>query len=161
MTPDTVSYGSQKTIWWRCEKGHEWESRVYTRAGKNTGCPFCTGKKVAAEATLLAVYPEIAKQWHPEKNASRKPEDYLPGSHVSVWWQCRKGHEWKAMIKSRVEGNGCPVCANKAVIPGENDLATCAPLVAAQWHPTKNGNLTPQEVPCGTIRRVYSRRNRS
>ena len=44
MTPDTVSYGSQKTIWWRCEKGHEWESRVYTRAGKNTGCPFCTGK---------------------------------------------------------------------------------------------------------------------
>ena len=112
---------------------------------------------MAVEATLLAVYPEIAKQWHPTKNLSRNPEDYLPGSHVSVWWQCSKGHEWKAMIKSRVEGNGCPICANKVVIPGENDLASCDPLLAAQWHPTKNGNLTPQEVPCGTIRRVWWR----
>lgn len=157
LTPDIVSYGSQKKIWWSCEQGHEWTASVYARSGKHTGCPYCTGKRVAPELTLSALYPEIAQQWHPTKNAQHKPEDYLPGSHTAAWWLCDKGHEWKAMIKSRVEGSGCPVCANKAVIPGENDLASCAPLVAAQWHPTKNGNLTPWDVPCGTIRRVWWR----
>ena len=157
LTPDAVSYGSKKRIWWCCSQGHEWEASVYARSGKHTGCPYCTGKRVAPELTLSALYPEIAQQWHPTKNAQHKPEDYLPGSHTAAWWLCDKGHEWKAMIKSRVEGSGCPVCANKTVIPGEKDLATCAPLVAAQWHPTKNGNLTPQDVPCGTIRRVWWR----
>ena len=65
------------------------------------------------------------------------------GSHKSVWWQCEKGHTWQAMVKSRVEGCGCPVCANRATIPGFNDLATTEPALAAQWHPTKNGALTP------------------
>ena len=118
LTPDIVSYGSQKKIWWSCEQGHEWTASVYARSGKHTGCPYCTGKRVAPELTLSALYPEIAQQWHPTKNAQHKPEDYLPGSHTAAWWLCDKGHEWKAMIKSRVEGSGCPVCANKAVITG-------------------------------------------
>lgn len=25
LTPETVSYGSKKKVWWRCGKGHEWQ----------------------------------------------------------------------------------------------------------------------------------------
>ncbi|MCI6567534.1 MAG: zinc-ribbon domain-containing protein [Dysosmobacter sp.] len=30
-----------------------------------------------------------------------------------VWWQCERGHEWQAVIFSRVQGAGCPVCAGR------------------------------------------------
>ena len=26
LTPETVSYGSKKKVWWRCGKGHEWQA---------------------------------------------------------------------------------------------------------------------------------------
>ena len=36
-----------------------------------------------------------------------------------------------------------------------NALATRYPSVAQQWHPTKNGTLTPREVTFGTTRKVW------
>lgn len=157
LTPGDVTSGSHRKIWWKCTQGHEWESTVYARVSGNCGCPYCAGKRILPGRDLGSLHPEIAIQWHPTKNGSSRPEHYLPGSHKSVWWQCRHGHEWKALIKSRVEGNGCPVCANRVVIPGENDLATCQPELAAQWHPEKNGRLKPSQVVCGSSRKVWWR----
>ena len=157
LTPEDVSCGSHKKVWWRCGEGHQWESPLYARVNGNSGCPYCAGKRVLPGMDLQALYPAIARQWHPKRNGAARPEQYLPGSHRNVWWQCGEGHEWKAMIKSRVAGNGCPVCANKVVRPGENDLATCAPLLAKQWHPEKNGQLTPHQVVCGSARKVWWR----
>ena len=42
-----------------------------------------------------------------------------------------------------------------AVLPGFNDLATRDPAVAAQWHPTLNGALGPQDVTLGSSRKVW------
>ena len=50
------------------------------------------------------------------------------------------------MISSRAQGSGCPVCAGKKIIPGENDLASQYPAIAKEWHPTKNGTLTPEQI---------------
>jgi hypothetical protein len=36
--------------------------------------------------------------------------DVTPNSDKKVWWKCKKGHEWQAIIGSRNRGNGCPVC---------------------------------------------------
>ena len=47
-------------------------------------------------------------------------------------------------------GDGCPYCANRKVLPGFNDLATAAPLVAKQWHETLKGALTPEMVTAGS-----------
>lgn len=157
LTPADVSFGSHKEIWWRCEKGHEWQRAPYGRAGKLEGCPYCAGKRIAPGQDLEARYPDIASQWHFQRNGKATPKQFLPGSHKSVWWRCERGHEWKALIKSRVEGNGCPYCSGRAVLPGENDLQTMAPLIAKQWHPTKNGNLLPSEVMPGSTRRVWWR----
>lgn len=155
LTPETVSYGSQKKIWWICDRGHEWQSPPYARVGRNAGCPYCAGKKVAPGQDLRSVYPDIAAQWHPVKNGRLRPEDCLPGSHRSVWWRCAQGHEWKALVKARIEGCGCPICSNRVIIPGENDLATLAPTLAKQWHPTKNGDLSAEQVSGGSARRVW------
>ena len=31
LSPTEVSQKSGKNVWWICEKGHEWQAKVYTR----------------------------------------------------------------------------------------------------------------------------------
>lgn len=156
LSPEQISYGSKRKVWWRCEKGHSWQAAVHTRTGSGTGCPVCSGKvPLAGETDLATLYPDLVHQWHPTKNSALTPEQVLPGSHRLAWWICEKGHEWQAQIKSRVAGCGCPVCANRQIHPQENDLSTQYPQLAAQWHPIKNGPLTPNHVAPGSIRKVW------
>ena len=66
------------------------------------------------------------------------------------------GHSYSAVISSRaLRGSDCPYCAGSKALAGFNDLAAKAPDVAAQWHPTLNGNLTPEMVTPGSHRRVW------
>ena len=46
LTPNDFSSGSDKKTWWICvkNKNHIWEARIYNRALKKTGCPYCNGK---------------------------------------------------------------------------------------------------------------------
>lgn len=89
---------------------------------------------------------DLLEQWDSERNTPLTPRDLSHGSHRIVWWRCVRGHRWQAMVKSRAEGRSCPVCSSRRVLAGENDLASRFPAVAAQWHPVKNGNLTPDQV---------------
>lgn len=100
---------------------------------------------------------ELLAQWHPDKNGELDPEDVLPESHCSVGWRCEEGHAWRAMVSSRINGTGCPVCAGRVVLSGENDLETVYSALAAQWHPEKNGTLRPSQVVGGSTRRVWWR----
>ncbi len=155
LTPDDVTYGSRIKIWWQCSKKHKWQAAVFSCTSGSGACPFCAGKRAYPGETDLATrYPELARQWHP-RNGSLTPDAVLPGSHMLVWWQCEKGHEWQAMVKSRVSGAGCPVCANRTVLAGENDLTVTHPVLAAQWHPKKNGSLLASQVVAGSRRKVW------
>lgn len=158
LTAHDVSYGSHKKVWWRCALGHQWEAPVYSRTTSSAGCPYCKGRKLQKPSkTLASEYPELLKEWHPTLNTDVLPEELLPGTHRKVWWKCAKGHEWKAQVKSRTKGTGCPVCSNRKVKVGENDLFTTHPAVAAQWHPQKNGARTPQTVVSGNHAKVWLR----
>ena len=45
FTPETISCGSTKKVWWRCAQGHVWKAVMYSRTGpKRCGCPVCAGK---------------------------------------------------------------------------------------------------------------------
>lgn len=98
---------------------------------------------------------QLLEEWHPEKNGSLTPADVTHGSRRRVWWKCARGHEWEAIVKSRTNGTGCPYCANRMLRPGENDLATVYPELAAQWHPTRNGDLRPENVLYGSYKKVW------
>ena len=64
------------------------------------------------KSSLSILYPEIAKEWHPDKNRAITPDMVTYGSNEKVWWRCSKcQNEWRAAIVSRtVRGRGCPVC---------------------------------------------------
>ena len=110
--------------------------------------------KLSKTYNLRVVNPGLAGQWHPVKNGDLTPEDVTPGSDKKVWWLCAKGHEWKAVVISRNYGRGCPYCANQKVCD-DNCLATVNPKLAKEWHPTKNGKLTPRDVVPGTEKKVW------
>lgn len=156
-TSEKLSYGSQTKVWWVCEKGHEWQAMVKSRV-MGSGCPVCAGRVILPGVNdLAATHPEVAGQWHPILNGELRPQDVMPGTRKKVWWRCEKGHEWQAAVGSRVQGAGCPVCAGKAIVAGENDLASRFPEVAAQWSGEKNGSLRPQDVTPYSNRRVWWR----
>ena len=129
-----------------------------------TGCPLSrynssTSPPATASAhqkrqnrTLAVVAPEVAAQWHPTKNGDTLPSDIVSGTHTKYWWKCEEGpdHEWEASPRYRVGmGVDCPCCAGRQVSV-TNSLASVAPEVAAQWHPTKNGDTLPTNIVSGT-----------
>lgn len=105
--------------------------------------------------SLSEAYPDIAKQWHPQKNFPHTPEQYTPGSSHKACWQCEKGHEWVTTIRERTRGSQCPFCSNHKVLVGYNDLTTTHPNVAKEWHSTKNGTLQPIEFLAGSDQKVW------
>lgn len=110
----------------------------------------CTGMQVVEGKTdLLTLNPEVAAEWNYEKNYPLRPNMVTAQSGQVVWWKCEHGHEWEAEIKNRHHGRGCPICGNKQVLLGFNDLATTHPDIAAEWHPTKNNGLLATEVTAG------------
>ena len=102
--------------------------------------------------SLLQSHLSLALEWHPFKNGKLKPDQVTAGSSgIKIWWKCPKGddHEWQAIIVSRTNGRGCPVCRNLLVVLS-NCLATINPKLAQEWHPTKNKKLTPFNVVAGS-----------
>ena len=144
LTPDKITYGSNKIVWWKAACGHEWQTSVKARS-KGENCPICSGARVIAGINDLATWkPELAQEWS-DKNEI-KPTEVSIGSHEKVIWKCRLGHEWEASVKSRtVNGTGCPYCSHNKVLEAFNDLASQMPEIAAEWS-EKNYPLLPTMV---------------
>lgn len=155
LTPQMVMANAHDKVWWLCDYGHEWRAAVYSRVHGNN-CPVCSGQKVLVGYNDLATtHPLLLKEWHPSKNLPITPQSVSHGSKKEAIWICNKGHEWKAAISTRTKGIGCPYCANKKVLSGYNDLKTLCPHVAKEWHPNKNGTLTPDMVVLGSGNKVW------
>lgn len=156
LTPDTVSYGSKKKVWWTCENGHSWQTTVHVRS-KGSGCPYCAGQKVLPGFNdLETLYPDVAAQWDREKNGPLSPRDVSTGSKIRIWWRCELRHSYRATVSSRTQRKtGCPYCAGRKVLKGFNDLKTLCPDIASQWHPSLNGALTPEMVTPGSNKKVW------
>ncbi len=156
LTPADVVAGTNKKLWWQCPEGpdHEWQAKGNTRMGGN-GCPFCAGYQVSVTNNVASI-PDLAAQWHPTKNGELTPAGVVAGTHSALWWKCAEGpdHEWQASGANRTKGRGCPFCGGKRVSV-TNSLATVSPELAAQWHPTRNGDLTPADVVAGTNKKLW------
>ncbi len=157
LSPDNILCGSGKMVWWKCIQGHEYEQRVSHRI-KGSSCPYCCNQKTLVGVNDLAsTNPELLKEWDYEKN-NRNPTQVRGGSSKKVWWRCSLGHSYEMSVGNRTRQKcGCPYCSvpAKRVLKGFNDLQTKYPDIAKEWHPTKNGDLTPDEVLCGTARVVW------
>lgn len=156
LRPDMFAPNSMVKAWWICELGHEWRTSFAVRARGN-GCPYCSGQKVLAGFNDLGTrFPEVAKEWDYRGNGGKTPSMFTGGSSKKVSWVCKEGHRYEARIANRTtKGQGCPYCAHEKPIVGENDLATLYPQIAAEWHPTKNGEKRPQDFLPSSNKKVW------
>ena len=153
LTPDAVTYGSKKIVWWQGVCGHEWQTSVKARSAGEK-CPICSGARVVEGINDLATLrPEIALEWS-EQNGPLRPTMVTVGSNKKVLWKGKCGHEWEATIKSRTQGSGCPYCSHNTVLAGFNDLASQHPEIAAEWS-ARNYPLQPSMVTAFANRKAW------
>ena len=107
------------------------------------------------EKSYLINNIKLKNEWNYKKNNGLNPEFFDVSSRYKVWWICEKGHEWNAMVYDRTNGCGCPICSGHKVLVGYNDLATTHPHLAKEWHPTKNGELTPEDISYGSKQNIW------
>jgi hypothetical protein len=149
---------------------------IHATGAKRALPPSATGSglfgkhsRLRPEDSLAALRPDLARQWDAAKNgaltpadvrvASSRPvwwngqltpRDVTSRSNRSAWWRCPDGHEWEAVIammtRTRTASRGCPFCAGKRV-SATTSLAARFPDLAREWHPTRNGDLTPRHQP--------------
>jgi len=153
LTPETVFFKSTKKIWWKCDNGpdHEWLKSPRNRAKEKTNCLFCDGQKLSVTNSLKKTYPEIAAQWHTEKNGQLTSADVTYKYRKSVWWKCDNGpdHEWESSVNSRVLHPSCPFCAgNRPSI--NNNLKSKFPEIANEWDYDKNYPKKPEDYTHGS-----------
>jgi hypothetical protein len=156
LKPSDILPGSNKKVWWQCEKGHEWCAQINSRVYYQLGCPYCSGRHATEENNLSVTHPHLEGEWHHEKN-KRLFSEYKAGSNQKVWWRCKKGHEWQTSPNKRTRRNGlpngCPYCNSKKVSK-ENSFAICYPNLLNLWDVKKN-KRTPNEYTKSSGKKVW------
>ncbi len=157
LSPKDVTKSYNKKVWWKCSEGHEWIASVNSRVhgGK---CPYCRKQNKILEHNIANDNPELLQEWDYKKN-ELLPSEMSSSSYEIAWWICSRGHSYDMKIRFRTGSMkcGCPYCSvpAKRILKGFNDLETLFPELAKEWHPTKNGDLRPDNVLTGSARKVW------
>ena len=169
---NSLTAGCNTRVWWKCEKcNNSWCATIASRNDKNKehGCPYCSGRFVIEGKTdLLSQYPLIAEEWDYDKNTFL-PNSISKFSSQKVWWKCKNCVVFRRLdsttseslnkviinvlnylnandIAVDTESDSAKILEQYASKKYNNSLLAVYPEVAAEWHPTKNGNLTPEQV---------------
>lgn len=156
ITASSLNVSAPGKYWWLCSEGHEYRQNLRAKTKANQGCPICRNLTVVEGLNDLATTnPELLDSWDFERNGELKPELVVAGTLRKIHWRCLQGHHWTATGAKRVSGQGCPVCANRVLLGGFNDLESRAPEIAISWNQARNGTLTPRDVLYGTHRKFW------
>ena len=155
LKPDMVTVFANRKVWWRCSKGHEWNTLISTRSG-GSGCPYCSGQLLLKGFNDFATtHPQLAQEWS-DRNLPFTPDMINEKSRRNVWWKCREcGYEWQSVVYARVKGTVCPVCAVRAVMTGYNDLATTDAHLLPEWDYEKNKDISPNKISRHSMQSVW------
>ena len=138
ITPEMAGTGSGKKYWWKCSRGHEWETSPYVRIAGH-GCPYCAGIKIwPGENDIATTDPEIMEEWDPEN--IRSPSDITSKSKYRARWICKTcGFHFKMQVVRRVwHDAGCPACTNWKACVGHSDIFAMRPEIAGEWDYERN-----------------------
>jgi hypothetical protein len=140
-----------RKAWWKCKNGHSYYTRIQSKTD-GRGCKYCSGRK---DKPLSETDVRLLDEWDFEKNVGIDPYKITRGCHAKVWWKCKKGHEWQAVVGNRVRSKiGCLFCINKKV-NSDNSLATKCPDLVVEFHLIKNTPITANDVNYLTYKKVW------
>lgn len=125
---------------------------------------YQTGEKLDLERAsnlkencIIKITPELWCEWDFEKNEALGYNIWkmTKGSHKKAHWICPDcASEYDMRIQQRSRGQNCPYCRGVRT-NHTNSLTTSHPELAKEWHFTKNGKLTPNDVTYGSSKKVW------
>jgi len=149
-----VTKGSDKIAWWLCPKcGSSYSARIQHK-DRGHGCPICSGKRISKSNNLATKRPDLLLIWNYDKN-TLNPEEVTVGTHKEVWWNCSVCEDTYPMsLNKKTRGRGCSICSGYYTTK-KNSFGGKFPELAKEWHPTKNGDLTPFDVSYGSGKKIW------
>ena len=116
--------------------------------------------------SLVELRPDLAEEWHPIKNGNLRPDMFGINSNDHAWWKCKTcGYEWRTPIIQRggKRNSGCPECSKilrgktftRKKVEERGSLVENNPALVKEWHPTKNGELTPNDITAKRFKNVW------
>lgn len=149
-----IRENSGLSVWWVCELGHSWKQSPRVRS-RGRGCPYCSNQRVLPGFNdLQSKHPLVAAWWDRENNNGLSASDVLPGSKKIAFWRCPAGHSFSDSIDARTQAQGCPICLNRRLLVGFNDLRVKRPDLAAEWNFERN-SCGPEDVIFSTKSRFW------
>lgn len=112
---------------------------------------------VLKKNALLKHHPELYNEWNFVKNNENELNIYKVTRRNGkyAWWTCLKcKSDYESIIANKAKGVGCPYCAGKKA-NHTNSLACINSKLSLEWHPTKNGDLTPHHVTISSNKKVW------
>jgi len=121
--------------WTVCDADHR-----YLVTAEADWCPVCALRPSDRGRCLEEVAPHLVGELDYELNRGLTAAHIASSSSKKVWWRCPKDHRYPATPNNRtLNRQSCPVCLNRSIQTGANDLLTLRPAIAAQWHPANPG----------------------
>lgn len=179
LTPKDVTLHANRKVWWLCSNNHVWSATINERI-RGSVCPYCSDKEINDPKNEQAFDPSLAKEWHSAKNENLEVWWLCPRGHE---WTgtVKERHQGKSCPycsgkakeeivrpaadklppeKSSASRNhdlterGSAKQNARQINPADSLLAV-NPGLAKEWHPTKNGNLTPADVAASSHEQVW------
>ncbi|MGZ0879030.1 zinc-ribbon domain-containing protein [Priestia megaterium] len=151
LKPEFFHAHSSKKVWFKCPNGHFRKSLI----NKKSNCVYCVGQRACMDNNLSYIYPDIAYTFHPTRNEQKSPLSHTGSSGDEIFWSCSRGHHFLSIIYNRTNDYNCPYCAIGNRVDRETSLAYADPLLALDWHPTRNLNVTPLDKGQFSHKKVY------
>lgn len=153
LNPEYFTKGSEKIVWWKCNKcGHEWRAMVKDRI-RGTKCPICVRDKLKVGINdYRTMYPKLIEMWNYEKNNIKLEEVKKTQLKEKFWWKCNEcGYEWQLSIRSKIVSTYCPKCADikrvetrkEKYLKENKSFAENYPNLLKEWNYEKNINIDP------------------
>ena len=166
IDPTQVLSGSDKKVWWRCIRGHEWETRINYRTLSDRPCPVCFNNMVYIEEYCVANFPDILALWDWDRNKDISPENVYVSSIKKFQWICKRKHRWtasaqdvfksyrKKVMYGNTESFACIKCAhenasNRETLPTLAQ-AYCHLIAEWDWDKNKEEDKNPSTLTAGS-----------
>lgn len=139
IDPFVISQNSGYRAFWICENGHPHRMPIKIKKNDLRNCPDCPKEN----KKLSEKYPNLLNELCYEED-KKILDNYTYGSNKKFTWKCDKEHTYEMAINCKTRGKGCPTCAGRIV--DETNCLARHKDIASQFHPTLNGNITPNDV---------------
>ena len=110
IDPYQYTAGSEQYAWWKCRKGHSWETMICSRT-QGYGCPTCAKEyKTSIPEQAIFYYckqfvPDAINGYQPEWLGKSEIDIYLPSLMIGIEYDGRAWH--KNIEKDKLKDSIC------------------------------------------------------